>query len=175
LITKIANGAMIIIVICVLAIAGVMILPRLFGFKIYGVLSGSMEPSFKVGSVVFVKVMEPQKAKVGDAITFQLAGNDSVVATHRIIEINEQEMNFNTKGDANEFADGEPVPFERFIGVAQYSLPLLGFMAMFIQSPQGLIACAGVLLFILFLSLLGDVFNTNKTKLKLVKNRENNG
>lgn len=157
MISKISNILVTIIVCFIIVVAGILLLPKLFGFQIYGVLSGSMEPEFKVGSVVFVKQQAPEEVQIGDPITFRIQGNQELVATHRIIDINYEEQTFTTKGDANEFADVEPVPFGSFIGKAAYSVPFLGYMAMFIQTGKGIVTGIGVLLFITLLSLLGDL------------------
>lgn len=147
---------MTIILIVVVFIVGLLLVPRLFGYQIYGVLSGSMEPKFHVGSVVYVNTIAPEEIHVGDAITFHLESNNTVVATHRVIEIDKAGRTFTTKGDANDVADGEPVAFERLIGKSEFSIPLLGYLALYIQTKQGIILGIGVLLFMIFLSLLGD-------------------
>ena len=51
-------------------IAGV----RIFGIQVFGVLTGSMEPSYPTGSLIYVKDVEPQELKLGDPVTFYLAG-----------------------------------------------------------------------------------------------------
>ena len=86
IITKICNALTILILICVLAIVGVLLIPRLAGYETFAVLSGSMEPYYHVGSVVFVdKSVTPEEVKVGDPITF--TKTDTLVATHRVIDI----------------------------------------------------------------------------------------
>ena len=60
------------------------------------VLSGSMEPTYHVGGLVFVQKVDPSDVEVGDSITFTI-GNDTVV-THRVIEVNKEEQSFKTKG-----------------------------------------------------------------------------
>ena len=58
---------------------------RLVGFQVFSVLSGSMEPSYHVGSLIYVKKIDPQELKSGDVITFML--DEDTVATHRIVEM----------------------------------------------------------------------------------------
>ena len=60
-------------------------LPRLFGMQLYVVTSGSMEPKYPVGSLLYVQEVEPEDLKVGDAITFLMEDSDSA-ATHEIRE-----------------------------------------------------------------------------------------
>ncbi len=150
-------------IICVFVlVAGALLSPRLFGYQVFGVLSGSMEPTFPVGSVVYVKTIIPDDVRIGDAITFRIEELDSVVATHRVVGINHEERTFTTKGDANQVVDNEPVAFEYFIGRADFKIPYLGYVAMYIQTKEGIVASIGVFLFVVFLSLLDDVLKKDK-------------
>ena len=171
MISKISNSILYIIITLIIIVTGTLVLPRLFGYQLYGVLSGSMEPKYGVGSVVYVKNMDPYEVKIGDAITFYIEGNDTV-ATHRVIEINLVEQSFITKGDANKSVDGEPISFERLIGRVDFNIPLLGYVAMYIQTKEGIIACIGVFLFIIFLSLLGDVLKKDSQKKVINKDQK---
>lgn len=127
------------VVLLALALVGV----RLFGLTPYTVLSGSMEPTYPVGSVIYVKAVDPETLSVGDPITFRLDG--TAVATHRIIEITKDERGpgFRTKGDANDTADGV-TPAEHVIGKPVFCLPLLGYGSAFVQRPAGLLCVVGL-------------------------------
>ena len=62
-----------------------------------------MEPSIHVGSLCFVnKHYKYEKIKENDIIAFKIPTGNK--ATHRVIRITEE--GFETKGDANEAADG---------------------------------------------------------------------
>jgi signal peptidase len=106
--------------------------------------------------------MMPDNVKNGDAITFRIDNLESVVATHRVVEINNEMRTFTTKGDANQVVDSEPVSFENFIGRADIKIPFLGFIAMYIQTKEGIVASVGIFLFVAFLSLLDDVLKKEK-------------
>ena len=126
---------------------------RLVGLQPYTVLSGSMEPTYHTGSLIYVKEVEPEEVEVGQAITFVL-NEELVVATHRVIEIDEENQHFYTKGDANASPDGSPVHFENLIGVPVFSIPYLGYLANYIQNPPGTyvaISAGAVLLLLIFL------------------------
>ena len=126
---------------------------RLVGLEPYAVLSGSMEPTYHTGSLIYVKSVDPYDVEVGQPITFVM-NEDLVVATHRVVEIDKENQRFYTKGDANENVDGAPVHFNNLIGVPVYSIPYLGYLANYIQSPPGLyvaIAAGAVLLLMMFL------------------------
>lgn len=150
---KIWNIVSTIIVTLVIIMAVLLIGVRLVGLQPYTVLSGSMEPTYHTGSLIYVKNVKPQEVEVGQPITFVL-NEDLVVATHRVVEIDEEKQHFYTKGDANEFEDGSPVHFNNLIGVPVFSIPYLGYVATFIQNPPGLyitIAAGAVFLLLLFL------------------------
>ena len=86
LIWNIVTGAIVaLFVVVAILLVGV----RLVGLEPYTVLSGSMEPTYPVGSLIYVKSVDPQDVTVGQPITFVL-NEDLVVATHRVVEIDEE-------------------------------------------------------------------------------------
>ena len=126
---------------------------RLVGLQVFNVISGSMEPTYSVGDLLYVKTVDPDSVKVGDPITFVL-NEDLVVATHRVVAIDSENRLFTTKGDANETEDAAPVHFNNLIGVPVFAIPLLGYVSAYIQSPPGMyvaIAFGVVLLAAVFL------------------------
>ena len=126
---------------------------RLMGYRVYTVISGSMEPDISVGDLVYVKPVDPSTIQVGDDITFVL-NEDLVVATHRVIRIDAEKKHIYTKGIANEIADTDPVHFKNVLGVVQFHIPLLGYVSDFIQNPPGMyitIAAGAALIILVFL------------------------
>ena len=97
--------------------------PRLMGYQIYNVVSGSMEPEIPVGSVAYVKDAEPETIETGDVIAFQRGGS---VITHRVVKNKKIEGTFTTKGDANEKEDMDEVPYTALIGKVTAHYPVLG-------------------------------------------------
>lgn len=139
----------ILIVILAILLGGV----RLVGLRPFAVLSGSMEPTYHVGSLIYVKPCGPEDVQVGDPITFVLDEN-LTVATHRVIDIDPDGEHFYTKGDANDAADGAPVYYKNLIGRPVFTIPYLGYFSNWITNPPGMyvaIAAAGVFLILLFL------------------------
>lgn len=98
----------ILIVFLAIALVGV----RVFGLTPYTVLSGSMEPTYHVGSLIYVKEVEPSEVEVGDPITF-VVNEDLLVATHRVVEIDVQTSRQQTivdeNGEAMVDAEGNPI------------------------------------------------------------------
>ena len=70
-----------IVVLLAIALVGV----RVIGLQPFVVLSGSMRPTYEVGSLIYVKSVDYKELKVGDPITYMIS-QDTVV-THRIIEV----------------------------------------------------------------------------------------
>lgn len=74
----ITNIIVVLAVILAVALVGV----RLVGLQVFTVLSGSMEPTYHVGSLIYVKDVDYKELEAGDVITFML--DEDTVATHRI-------------------------------------------------------------------------------------------
>ena len=145
-----------------IALAGV----RLFGLEVYVVLSGSMEPAYQTGSVIYVKEMDTGELKAGDVITFYLNGD--TIATHRIVEVVEEggELTFRTKGDANEVEDASAVQADQVIGSPVFTIPKLGYLATYLQSASGRYAAVAVGAVLLLMTLLSDVIFGEDKKVK---------
>ena len=61
-------------------------LPRVLGYDIYTVISGSMEPSIPTGSLVYIEGAQPEDIEAGDVIAFYGANDSAAVITHRVVE-----------------------------------------------------------------------------------------
>lgn len=113
---------------------------RLVGYDVYAVLSGSMEPAYPVGALLYVRDVNPADLQPGDPITYLVA--ECTVVTHRIVEILPDEedpgiLRFRTKGDANDVEDPTPVHQQNILGKPHFHLPLLGYVSTYIQQPPG--------------------------------------
>lgn len=151
----ILSGALVAVV--VLAAVSLVLL-RIMGYQVFNVISGSMEPTYSVGDLIYVKSVDPDAVQVGDPITFVLNEN-LVVATHRVIRIDAENRHFYTKGDANETADAAPVHFNNLIGIPTLSIPKLGYVSDFIQHPPGTYIAIGAGLMLLAALFLPDLLS----------------
>ena len=138
---KIWNVISTVLVVLVVLLAVALVGVRLVGIKTYAVISGSMEPTYPTGSLLYVKSVNAQELRVGDAITFML--DEDTVATHRIIEIIPDDedssiLRFRTQGDANDTPDGTPVHYKNIIGKPGFAVPDLGYGAQCVHNPPGL-------------------------------------
>lgn len=135
----------------------VLLAVALVGVRTFTVLSGSMEPTYHVGSLIYVKKVDPTTIRPGQVITFML--DENTVATHRVVEVVPDEddpstLRFRTKGDANDAEDGSLVHYKNVIGTPVFTIPKLGYAANYIQHPPGLyvaISAGAVLLLLTFL------------------------
>ncbi len=166
-IKRIWNTVTTVIIAIVVLMAVALVGARIVGLEVYTVLSGSMEPTYKTGSLIYVRKVDASTLEAGDVITFML--NESTVATHRIVEVVTDEadpsvIRFRTKGDANENEDSGTVHYKNVIGEPIFTLPYMGYVANYIQSPPGTyVAIAGgaVLLILVFLP---DIFTGDDKK-----------
>ena len=130
---------------------------KLVGLTPYKVLSGSMEPFYHVGSVIYVKTVEADKLVKGDPVTFYLA--DGTIATHRIVEVVEDKelgRYYRTQGDNNNLIDGDKLMPKEVIGKPVFSIPYLGYVASYIKTPFGICVIIAVCAAVLMLSLLTE-------------------
>ena len=105
----IVSGAVLgLIVLLALALVGV----RALGLTPYAVLSGSMEPTYHVGSLIYVKKVDPREVQVGDPITF-VVNDDLLVATHRVVDVEvrttRRQAVLDENGAAVRDAQGNPI------------------------------------------------------------------
>jgi len=150
------------LVILVVILAILLVGVRLVGLQVYTVLSGSMEPTYQTGSLIYVKDVDARTLDTGDVITFML--NEDTIATHRIAGVvpDEEDPNvirFRTKGDANEFEDATLVHYKNVLGTPVFTIPKLGVFAHFIQNPPGRYYAIAFIAILLLMSFLPDLFD----------------
>ncbi len=135
---------------------------RLFGINTYPVLSGSMEPAYKVGSVVYVADADKNELSKGDAITFKMSGG--TIVTHRIIEIvnNGDEVLYRTQGDANDTPDGTLVSYDDIIGKVAFNIPYLGYVSVNIKKAPGIYILIAYVAVTIFLEYICDEMKKDK-------------
>ena len=136
---------------------------RVMGYQCFTVISGSMEPKYSVGDLIYVKKVDANTIKVGDDVTFIL-NEDLVVATHRVVRIDAENQRLYTKGLANEIEASDPVHFNNVIGVPQFSIPKLGYVSDFVQNPPGMYITIGVGIILILAVFLPDMIGKKKNE-----------
>lgn len=185
---KVWNVLTTLLVMLIVLMAILLVGVRVCGLQPLYVMSGSMEPAFHVGSLIFVQKTDPAEIRVGDPITYTI-NKDGDYSTHRVIDIaifetgsrqvidengrpvlneagelayEEYQLEetcyyFYTKGDANESADGVPVYYKNVVGIPRMTIPYLGYLAHWLQTPKGRILGISIALVVVILTFLPDL------------------
>jgi signal peptidase len=149
-ISRTCNGLGTAILLLVILAAGSVMGLTLLGYTPMAVLSGSMEPAYHVGGLVFIDTnVTAEEIAVGDSVTFTLSAD--TVVTHRVTAIDAAARAFLTKGDANDSPDLAPVPFEALVGRAAFHIPGAGYALMNLKTTKGF--AAGALLVAILIAL----------------------
>ena len=124
-----------------LGAAAVLVLPRLLGWQVVTVMSGSMAPAYSVDAVLAIDPVDPTTVRVGDVIAFRTE-SDRPMVTHRVAAIQRDAvgLSFVTKGDANKEADTDPVMASAVRGRVAFGVPHLGLFVRAVHSPLGFLA-----------------------------------
>jgi len=113
------------------------------------VLSGSMDPTLKVGGMVAVQPVDAKTIEVGDIITFSSPEYGKTVV-HRVIEKQQgSQLYFRTQGDANGKPDASLVPAQNVVGKVRFHVPVLGKVLQFPTTRLGrilLLVLPGIML-----------------------------
>ncbi|MBQ8663625.1 MAG: signal peptidase I [Eubacterium sp.] len=163
------------VVVLALLLVGV----RFLNMQVFTVLSGSMEPTYKTGSLMYVKDVDPMELEDGDVITYILSEN--TIVTHRIVDVipagdGSEELFFQTKGDANNVVDGSLVYYKNVIGKPVFSIPGLGYLVNFIQQPPGIyiaiLFCVGLIFIVFLIDMLISDSEKQKNRLDKISETE---
>ncbi len=169
-IKKILTILILLILIPILFVSGVILInsyvhpdevPSFFGWKPFIVLSGSMETQISVGDLVIVKEVDTGTLKKGDIIAFR---ENDIVITHRIDDIitEDDKVKYITKGDNNNTRDEGTVLPEQVEGIFICNISGLGNLAIFIQTPIGMIVSLSIPVILLIIIGIMDSKKTNK-------------
>lgn len=97
--------------------------PSFYIYKAYIISTESMQPTLKKGDVIVIKKVDKKDLRIDDIITFKVKGE---VITHRIVEIDEVNGTYKTKGDNNNIIDDVNLLFEDIEGKEIIKIPHLG-------------------------------------------------
>lgn len=155
----VSTALVVLMVLCAVFLMG----SRVMGYQCFTVISGSMEPKYSVGDLIYVKKVDASTIQVGDDITFIL-NEDLVVATHRVVRIDAENQRLYTKGLANEIEDSDPVHFNNVIGVPKFAIPKLGYVSDFVQNPPGMYITIGIGIILILAVFLPDMIGKKKNE-----------
>ena len=148
---KIWNTVSTVLVALVVILALLLVGARVIGLQVFTVLSGSMEPTYHTGSLIYVKKIDPSAIQEGQPITFML--DENTVATHRVVGIVPDEedptvIRFRTKGDANNTDDGTDIPKEDVVGKVVLVIPKIGAAIRLVRTPIGMLSLFAAIILI---------------------------
>ena len=112
-----------------------------FPYRIYTILTGSMEPILPVNSLVVVKSLQGTEPISGDIVTFHAnrLGED-ITLTHFFAKTEEKDGNvyYRTHANGNETYDIYDTTYEDIKGTYVTHIPYIGRYVLFLGSPYGI-------------------------------------
>lgn len=107
------------------------------GIRSFVVLTGSMEPTIPVSTIVFTYPLDIYK--LNDVIAFK---KDDRTVTHRVVEVEDKGslLYYKTMGDANNTSDSDLVPQSNLLGKVFFAIPYIGRIVFFIKTVPGYLA-----------------------------------
>ena len=155
----------VIVWIFVLLVIFVILVQRIFNnqvsigsYRMFTVVTGSMDPVYKVGDVVISKEVDSSTIKKGDDVVYLGEKNDfkDKIVTHRVIKIEKKdnEYYFTTKGIANDYSD-PVISSDQIYGKVVYKPVVLSFLSGILNTKLGFYLLIFVpVAFLIFLEIL---------------------
>lgn len=147
---------------------------NLFGYSLFRVVTGSMEPTIPVGSLLVCKHVGMEAVQLEDIICFraQESAIFGQMMTHRVTGIfpmADGSLLFETRGDANLTADGFLVSQTNFVGKVIWhtgASSVLSSILSFCSNKIGFLACIVIPILILGGLLMKDCVNNIRSELQ---------
>mgnify|MGYP002735792506 FL=1 len=140
-----------VILLAVLAVCLPLSVPKLLGYQVYDVVSGSMDPAIPVHSVVLVQPAAPEELQPGEIVAYR---SGSSVVIHRLVENHIVEGELVTKGDANAEPDPLKVEYAGVLGTVTVHIPFIGIYAGALNTLPGKLYAFGFIVAAAMLYLL---------------------
>lgn len=140
-----------VILLAVLAVCLPLSVPKLLGYQVYDVVSGSMDPAIPVHSVVLVQPAAPEELQPGEIVAYR---SGSSVVIHRLVENHIVEGELVTKGDANAEPDPLKVEYAGVLGTVTAHIPFIGVYAGALNTLPGKLYAFGFIVAAAMLYLL---------------------
>jgi signal peptidase len=117
---------------------------RAEGFRPLAIRSGSMIPTFQVGDLALTRTTPAAEIKVGDIVSFHDVALGDQLVTHRVVKLQRSgnELDVETKGDANTVPEKWSVDARSSLGRTVFVIPMIG---RWLFQPQRYIAVGAVL------------------------------
>lgn len=159
-------GVKVILIIAVIFVVSIILLQRIFdnnvtigGYRIFTVVTGSMEPDYGVLDVIVSREIDHKKINVGDDVVYlgsEGSFKDKIV-THRVIEVKTEgeDVYFLTQGIASNYVDPQ-ISGDQIFGVVLFKSHTLSIISNIVSHPLGFVFLIFVPGFILIASEVMD-------------------
>lgn len=165
MIIKIKNALFRIVYILVI-IYLLIFIPSIFGHKPLVVVSGSMEPKLKVGSILYYHSEDLSDFNTADVLVYKTKDH---IISHRIVS--QSETGFMTKGDANNTIDSMEIKNSQVLGKGtDWCIPYIGYYADFIYNHKYLLYIA---ISVLIIDLCNDYYTIRKKRVGVENEKDN--
>ncbi len=153
-----------ILVIVCLIVAAVIILQKvtdsnrsIAGYRIFRVITGSMEPEYGVGEVVISKEVDPKNIKVGDDIVYlgTYGEYNGKIIMHSVIAIDTDKngnLNFHAKGLHSSSVEDPQIKASQIYGVVKFKSAILTVLYKLATNIYSLFVIISVLVLNVFIS-----------------------
>jgi signal peptidase len=112
----------------------------LLGWQLQSVQSGSMSPTYPVGSLLVIGQIDAADVQAGMAVVFEDPLTPGRLVTHRVVQVAPgPTLQFITHGDANPAADPAPVPARSIRGRVLWHVNGLGNVLDWLQWPRSFV------------------------------------
>ncbi|HEY2916868.1 MAG TPA: signal peptidase I [Candidatus Limnocylindrales bacterium] len=130
-------AALAITVTLLLPLATFLVAVWLLGWQLQHVESGSMSPTYPVGSLLVTGDVAASDVEVGMPLVFEDPRQPGRLVTHRVVGLAPgAELAFVTRGDANATNDPAPVPARLVRGRVLWHVTVLGTVLDWLQWPR---------------------------------------
>lgn len=160
---KFIIGAVLILYIGILAFQRFSSSGNIAGYRVYTIATGSMEPVLEVGDVIVIKEADYEELKVKDIITYEsrAAGTEGMIITHRIIDMDDETKQLETKGDANEAVD-PVIKDDQVLGKFVYKFTLISMLTKLVRNKIGFYFLIFVPLVVVIFLEIADIVTSPK-------------
>ena len=143
------------------------------GYSVFRVITGSMEPEIPIGALLVVQKTPMEEIEAQDIVTFRSrdAGRFDMIITHRVVSVYQgadQRLYLETKGDANQYVDGQYVDETYLIGKVIYHTKegnvVAGILSL-LTSKVGFLACIVLPCLLIGVFVMRDCLKTMRKEL----------
>ncbi|MCH5297080.1 MAG: signal peptidase I [Ruminococcus sp.] len=137
--------------------------PTVFGYTIFRITTGSMQPELMIGDIILDKIVEDEsEISVGDVVTFEGGSQfDNLLVTHKVIEApyidSQGNVMLQTHGVANEI-DDDPINFNQVRAKMVCKVPYIDTLYNLFLSPSGLL----IMILLIILVFIDEIANIIK-------------